>query len=55
MVAIRGVVWRGDNVEIRRLWQSLMRFWPSEFAQDDSRPKGALLAHTGGFKCYPMY
>ena len=55
VVAIRGVVWRGDNVEIRRLWQSLMRFWPSEFAQDESRPKGELLAHTGGLKCYPIH
>lgn len=48
VILFRGVVWRSSEVDALRLWQNLMRFWPSAFAENLTNPPGALLAHAGG-------
>ena len=45
---MRGVVWRSEEVEVMKLWQNLLRFWPVTFADSLVQPQGALQAHGGG-------
>ena len=44
---LRGVVWGGEGVDTFKLWQDIMRFWPTPIAQDYTQPPGVLLAHAG--------
>ena len=46
-MAMRGVVWRTGEVEVLRLWQDMMRFWPAPFAANPDDPPSELLAHGG--------
>ncbi len=48
VILMRGVVWRSEEVEVMKLWQNLLRFWPVTFADSLVRPQGALQAHGGG-------
>ena len=48
VILMRGVVWRSEEVEVMKLWQNLLRFWPVTFADSLVQPQGALQAHGGG-------
>ena len=48
VILMRGVVWRSAEVEMMKLWQNLLRFWPVTFADSLVQPQGALQAHGGG-------
>ena len=47
VILLRGVVWQGQDVDAFKLWQDLMRFWPTAFAREHTEPPGILLAHAG--------
>ena len=47
VILLRGVVWQGQDVDAFKLWQDLMRFWPTAFAKEHTEPAGILLAHAG--------
>ena len=47
VVLLRGVVWKSEEVEVMKLWQKLLRFWPVTFADSLVTPAGALKAHGG--------
>ena len=47
VVLMRGVVWKSEEVEVMKLWQNLLRFWPVTFASNLVQPQGALQAHGG--------
>ncbi|DBA99807.1 TPA: hypothetical protein ACH3X3_012346 [Trebouxia sp. C0006] len=47
VILMRGVVWRSEEVEVMKLWQNLLRFWPVTFADSLVQPQGALQAHGG--------
>lgn len=47
VVLLRGVVWKSEEVEVMKLWQQLLRFWPVTFADSLVTPAGALKAHGG--------
>ena len=47
VVLMRGVVWRSEEVEMMKLGQNLLRFWPNTFADRLVQPQGALQAHGG--------
>ncbi|DBB06614.1 TPA: hypothetical protein ACH3X1_012136 [Trebouxia sp. C0004] len=47
VILMRGVVWRSEEVEVMKLWQNLLRFWPVTFADSLVQPHGALQAHGG--------
>ena len=53
IIMLRGVVWRGEGVDSFKLWQDLMRFWPTAFAREHTRPEGVILAHAGTF-CFKL-
>ena len=47
VILMRGVVWKSEEVEMMKLWQNLLRFWPVTFADSLVQPQGALQAHGG--------
>jgi len=50
VILLRGVVWQGKDVNAWKMWQDLMRFWPTPFA-DDYTEQGLLYAHAGLQPC----
>ncbi len=47
VILLRGVVWQGKEVNAFKMWQDLMRFWPTPFAPDHTQPPHQLFAHAG--------
>ena len=47
VILLRGVVWQGQDVDAFKLWQDLMRFWPTPFADEHTPQPGSLFAHAG--------
>lgn len=51
VILLRGVVWQGKDVNAFKMWQDLMRFWPTAFADDHTPERGLLFAHAGADLC----
>ena len=47
VILLRGVVWQGKEVNAFKMWQDLMRFWPTPFAPEHTTPANQLYAHAG--------
>ena len=50
VILLRGVVWQGKEVNAFKMWQDLMRFWPTPFAAEHTQPPNQLYAHAGAVK-----
>ena len=47
VILLRGVVWQGKEVNAFKMWQDLMRFWPTPFAPEHTKSPNQLYAHAG--------
>lgn len=49
VILLRGVVWAGQDVNAWKMWQDLMRFWPTPFAPEHTNSDNPLYAHAGSY------
>ena len=47
VILLRGVVWQGKEVNAFKMWQDLMRFWPTPFAPEHTKAPDQMYAHAG--------
>lgn len=53
VILLRGVVWRSEEVEMMKLLQNLLKFWPVSLDANAAQPQAVLQAHGG--RCFPAY